>query len=91
MAAISPLRVETYFPILTLAVSLTACVYLFEQLEQEKTDKRIGKALFIVSGILMLYFANKERLIVRENDVKLLYFFLMIGTIVVVASIVQDN
>lgn len=91
MAPMSGFRMEVYIPVLTLVVSIVSAVYLFEQLEQERTDKRIGKTLFATGGAIMLYFAFKERALVSESDVKFLYLFLMIAICVVVYSIIQDN
>lgn len=91
MAAATGLRMEIYNPIVTLIVALVSSVYLFEQLEQERTDRRIGKTLFAISSAIMVYFAFKEQALVSERDVKLLYGFLMVAICIVVYGIIQDN
>ena len=82
-------RTDIYFPVLTIIVGLACSVYVFEELEKERTDKRIGKVLFAVSTILLMYFGQKESKLVAEDDVKLLYYFLTAASLLVAMIIAQ--
>lgn len=83
-------RADLYTPILTLIVGLTCSVYLFEQLEQERTQKAIGKSLFVASAALLVFFAGKERKLCGDEDVRHLYAFLAAASVVVTLIIIQE-
>jgi hypothetical protein len=83
-------RSDLYAPVLTAVVGLTCSVYLFRELEKERVDKRIGKALFACSAVILAYFASKEREICTDKDVKRLYAFLGVASLVVVPATMKS-
>ena len=85
-------RLNILFPVVGVAVCLTCCVHLFQQLEKEKIDRRIGKYLFTVAGLCCAYVAHNEASYIPSCEVhmKLILLFAAIGSVIVTLSILQE-
>ena len=81
---------ESWFVPLGVLVSLQASVYLFEQLEEEKGDKRIGKALFSTGCIFLSYVCYKIRSSIEDETARLSLLLLLPACLIVMAKILQE-
>ena len=72
-----------------LPMCLASCVYLFEQLEEERGNKRIAELTFALSCALIAYVAYTRLQQTSDFDVRLTLAFEMVGTGLVGMRIVQ--
>ena len=85
-------RQDILFPVVGVAVCMTCCVHLFQQLEKEKIDQRIGKVLFVIGGLCCAYVSYREAsfIPVCELPMKLIMLFAAIGCVIVTFSVLEE-
>lgn len=81
---------DSWFVPLGVIISLQASVYLFEQLEEERGDKRVAKALFSTGCIFLSYVCYKMRDSIEDETARLSLLLLLPTCLVVMAKILQE-
>ena len=76
-------RANVFLPILTHIVGLVVSVYLFEQLEEEKTDQSLATWLFASAIGLMTLIAVREMIKVNDWSAKAAHAFLVVASYMV--------
>lgn len=74
-----------------LPMCLASCVYLFEQLEEERGDKRIAQVVFVAACALIAYIAFKKTREASTFDVRMTLAFEIVGTALVGSRIVRPH
>lgn len=88
MSAIDVL--EGWFIPAVTPLCLTSCVYLFEELEQEKGDKLVAQIIFVAACLVLAYVAALHAQKSSRMDVRLTLLFEIIAIAIVALRIVQD-
>ena len=82
---------EDWFVPGILPMCLASCVYLFEQLEEERGNKRVAALVFLVACTLIAYVAYKKMRESTITDVRVTLAIEIIGTALVGSRIVQPH